>query len=570
MKQFCQILLLALLFTLKANSQGENNNWYFGDRAGINFPSGPAALYDSQMTQLEGVASISDTDGNLLFYTNGVNIWNRQHQIMTNGSGLTGNDTTQQVIIVPYPSHPTQYFIFTTSIAFDPSIAISYSIVDMALGATGSNGLPLGDVLGGFKNVPIEIPGGANLTGTEAITSVLDNLNSSYWILIPHGRNLYAYKLTNTGLSATPVLSNLPLPTTDPFVGYGEIKVSPNLPSALDLPYSNLISFTRWGNNNTSQSVLIINSFNNTTGQLTNHYQAMTNSILPDGAYSAEFSSDGLLLYLSQRIGRIHVFDLFSGINDLPPTIPVQEIYNNALSQCFTLQRGINNEIYLSMNDNIFLSRIANSNSYSLANLIVEDILINAAEPRLRNCTYGLPQLVPIASNSVCIPDIVLNSLETYNNYTYNASQSITTLGNYATTLGQTIHFNAGQTIVLQPNTHLANGTNFLGIITPCSEPTTRINSINHPGRIVYIELNASTKTEDVKLYPNPVSNGTLYIDTTANTEKDIVIYDVLGKQVLQANTTDNAINVNNLKAGVYIIKITEDGKTATRKLVIK
>ena len=73
-----------------------------------------------------------------------------------------------------------------------------------------------------------------------------------------------------------------------------------------------------------------------------------------------------------------------------------------------------------------------------------------------------------------------------------------------------------------------------------------------------------------LKLYPNPVSNGTLYIDTTANVEKTVAIFDVLGKQVLNTTINDNTVNVNALRAGVYLVKITEEGKTATRKLVIK
>lgn len=74
---------------------------------------------------------------------------------------------------------------------------------------------------------------------------------------------------------------------------------------------------------------------------------------------------------------------------------------------------------------------------------------------------------------------------------------------------------------------------------------------------------------EGLKVYPNPVTNGTLYIDTNADAAKDVVIYDVLGKQVVNT-TTQNAVNVSKLNAGVYIVKVTEEGKTATRKLVIK
>ena len=73
-----------------------------------------------------------------------------------------------------------------------------------------------------------------------------------------------------------------------------------------------------------------------------------------------------------------------------------------------------------------------------------------------------------------------------------------------------------------------------------------------------------------LKVYPNPVSNGTLFIETAANATKSVTIYDVLGKQVLNTTTAENAINISTLRGGVYVVKITEEGKTATQKLVIK
>jgi hypothetical protein len=73
-----------------------------------------------------------------------------------------------------------------------------------------------------------------------------------------------------------------------------------------------------------------------------------------------------------------------------------------------------------------------------------------------------------------------------------------------------------------------------------------------------------------LRVYPNPVTNGTLFIETAANAERTVAIFDVLGKQVLRTTTSDSNINVSNLKGGVYVVKITEEGKTTARKLVIK
>ncbi|QBZ97403.1 T9SS type A sorting domain-containing protein [Flavobacterium sangjuense] len=73
-----------------------------------------------------------------------------------------------------------------------------------------------------------------------------------------------------------------------------------------------------------------------------------------------------------------------------------------------------------------------------------------------------------------------------------------------------------------------------------------------------------------LRVYPNPVTNGTLFIETSANAQKTVAVYDVLGKKVLSTSTNDTTVNVSSLNAGVYIVKITEEGKTASRKLVIR
>lgn len=73
-----------------------------------------------------------------------------------------------------------------------------------------------------------------------------------------------------------------------------------------------------------------------------------------------------------------------------------------------------------------------------------------------------------------------------------------------------------------------------------------------------------------LNMYPNPVTNGNLYITSNSSQAKSVAIYDVLGKQVVNTKTNNNAVSVANLKRGVYIVKVTEDEKTATRKLIIE
>jgi len=75
---------------------------------------------------------------------------------------------------------------------------------------------------------------------------------------------------------------------------------------------------------------------------------------------------------------------------------------------------------------------------------------------------------------------------------------------------------------------------------------------------------------EGLSLYPNPVSNGKVYISTKNDLDKEIIIFDVLGKKVLQTTLSSKELNVSNLSSGVYIIKINEKEASATRKLIIR
>ncbi|MFV5686225.1 T9SS type A sorting domain-containing protein [Flavobacterium sp. GB2R13] len=75
---------------------------------------------------------------------------------------------------------------------------------------------------------------------------------------------------------------------------------------------------------------------------------------------------------------------------------------------------------------------------------------------------------------------------------------------------------------------------------------------------------------EGLSLYPNPVSNGKVYITSKNDLDKEIIIFDVLGKKVLQTTLSSRELNVSNLTSGVYIIKINENDASATRKLIVR
>lgn len=81
---------------------------------------------------------------------------------------------------------------------------------------------------------------------------------------------------------------------------------------------------------------------------------------------------------------------------------------------------------------------------------------------------------------------------------------------------------------------------------------------------------NQENQISGLSIFPNPVKSGVFYINTNANAERTVTVFDVLGKQVLNTTTSESAINVSGLNSGVYMVKITEEGNTATKKLVIQ
>ena len=109
------VILWAVAFSASAQKQAAN--WYFGENAGLQFDLDNKrvnVVRDGQLNTREGCASISDDRGNLLFYTDGVTIWNKNHDIMPNGTGLHGDSSSAQSgIIVPNPEDPNIYYVFT-------------------------------------------------------------------------------------------------------------------------------------------------------------------------------------------------------------------------------------------------------------------------------------------------------------------------------------------------------------------------------------------------------------------------------------------------------------------------
>jgi hypothetical protein len=79
-----------------------------------------------------------------------------------------------------------------------------------------------------------------------------------------------------------------------------------------------------------------------------------------------------------------------------------------------------------------------------------------------------------------------------------------------------------------------------------------------------------SASIEGLSLYPNPVTGDRVYITSKNDLDKEIIIFDVLGKKVMQTTVSTKELNISNLSPGVYIIKITEENATSSRKLIVR
>ena len=254
------------------SSMMQADNWYFGNYAGIKFNgNSPVALTDNNvMKVLKSAAVISDSLGNLLFFTDGMTVWDRSFQKMPNGTGLSGNPgATMPCVIVPIPYDDHRYYIFTVDMVLPPPLGTKgfcYSIVDMNL----RNGM--GDVTD-IMNVQL-LP-----EVSEKVTAVRHKNGKDVWVIAHkwNSNEFYAYLVTPTGIQ-NPVVSAIGLThsgTIQENHGVGFMKLSSD-GTKLALAISGEDEFE-------------IFDFDNNTGVISN---AITSAQTYKSAYGIEFSAD--------------------------------------------------------------------------------------------------------------------------------------------------------------------------------------------------------------------------------------------------------------------------------------
>ncbi len=276
-------------FLISFSLSAQNQVWHFGEQAGIDFnTSPPTNITTGQMIAQEGCSSISDNRGNLLFYSDGVRVWNRNHTIMPNGNGLMGNlSTTMSCLIVPKPGDTTQYYVFTLD-ELVGSAGMRYSIVDMTL-----NG-GLGDV--STKNVSFHSSMTEKMVGLRLC-------NGNVWIISHqwNSKNFYADLLTPSGFNPTVTSS---VGTTHSGGAQGVVNAVGHM--AISQQGDRLAIAMRDGN------IFEVFDFDESTGVVSN--PITLNSSNYYRSYGVEFSPDGTKLYgASLSWGEVWQFDLTLG-----------------------------------------------------------------------------------------------------------------------------------------------------------------------------------------------------------------------------------------------------------------
>ncbi|HYG16207.1 MAG TPA: T9SS type A sorting domain-containing protein [Bacteroidia bacterium] len=357
MKYIALIAFLFLSWLVKAQDIKRTAIWYFGENAGINFNTNPPTpLTDGKVNTIEGCASICDTAGNLLFYTDGRTVWNKNHDTMINGFGLMGHESaTQGALIVPKPESDSIYYIFT--------IAVHYTVSEVNINANNGKG----EVT--IKNNLLVTPVGEKQTAVQHANGI------DYWVITHGGKNdlFYAFLVTKYGISECPITS----------------KIGTNY--SIDYPHLNPGSMKANFKGDKIAVCLYIAQrvelfdFDNGNGTVKNIKRLQTTGL----TFGLEFSSSNNHLYVVDRDKVLLQYDLTS--NDETSINSSRKIIHNFPPDiAYKLQIGLDNRIYVA---NSGKQKIGVINKPNLNDTFCE-FRINSFNLSPKQSLYGLPDFV--------------------------------------------------------------------------------------------------------------------------------------------------------------------------------
>jgi hypothetical protein len=320
------------------NAQNAARYWHFGQHAKIHFAtSGPMATTVTTINTSEGCSSISDSNGNLLFYTDGQTVWDANDNPMPpNGTVLNGNSSsTHSALIVPCDCN--RYFIFTTDAAENKyQKGLQYSVVNTVSG-TGYGIIS--------KNNPLlPNPGDPLSLASEKVAGVSDG-SGGFWVLghkMGDDSFLAYHVVPNSGCTlGPPQVSNVGLPYKGGSAGYGQgqMKFSPDGRhlAVADLGYPPYPSY------------LELFDFNLGNGKVSNPGGTVAQETSSDGFYGVEFALDSDTLYATTTINHGNIYRYTTiGANRLGNRSPIANFGSatNNYTVC-ALQAAPDGKIYI-------------------------------------------------------------------------------------------------------------------------------------------------------------------------------------------------------------------------------
>lgn len=216
------VVVSTMLAVGEALAQHQYDRWYFGFKHGLDFrTSPPTLLTDGQTNTIEGSAVYCDPKtGDLLFYTDGVMVWDRMHRLMPNGKDLIADQSsTQAALIVPDPAEPKRFYVFhcDQSGYTRPTKGVYYSVVDLRLN-------------GGYGDVALKNQKLIH-EGTEKLTAISICGGEAYWVIAHEliTNTFVAWFLDASGLSLVPVKTGIGANAgPSPVAGAGYLAASPD------------------------------------------------------------------------------------------------------------------------------------------------------------------------------------------------------------------------------------------------------------------------------------------------------------------------------------------------------
>ncbi len=357
------LLFLIALPSISIAQSFSGYNWYFGNSAsGIRFSrsdNSPTLVGDKATPFGIGGSAVANDpiNGNLLFYTDGLTIYDISHVAMPDGTGLGANASgNQPVAIAKVPGQDNQYYVFSNTSNFTTSGSISYRIVDMSI--PGNVGAPSAPPMG---NAIVTVPPNTLVPGlpgtSEAMITIGHSNGDDFWLIThENGSPNYVVTLfTPTGPT-----------TTTTFSGLGLIEVAANFSYH---PASGKIAVSP---QEATRDVEILD-FDPATGALTFQQRVLNSGVASttsQAIYDTEWSHNGQYLYISQNgetgiPGDVLQYDLNNPSSTLTSILP-QPISPNLLS--YGLQMGPDSTIYHLYQDgpgSYFLGRISDTDSVS-------------------------------------------------------------------------------------------------------------------------------------------------------------------------------------------------------------